>query len=79
MDYRERIYMAASEASSELARLSCQDIEIKSAIQWAGRAMAASMQGRHMVAEDYYHEAIEHAALSGDDELLRTIRGLKLS
>jgi hypothetical protein len=32
------------------------------------------MMGRHDDAEEYAHEAIEHAALSGDDRLLGAVR-----
>ena len=57
-------------------------IQRETAVTWAARAEAALHQfrGTHVMhwfsdAAEYYHESIEHAALSGDVELLESIRG----
>jgi hypothetical protein len=50
------------------------DIQIETALTWCGRACAARQLGYHEDALEYAHEAIEHAALSGDDTLLRAVR-----
>lgn len=59
----------------ELQKKTLHQIQVETAIKWCGRACAAAHMGRHDDAEEYAHEAIEHAALSGDDKLLRSIRG----
>lgn len=61
-------------AVDELSVKSLADIQIETALTWAGRACAASHIGRLADAVEYAHEAIEHAALSGHDTLLQQIR-----
>ena len=58
----------------ELEQKSLQQIQVETAIKWAGRACAAAMLDRHDEAHEFAHEAIEHAALSNDDRLLKQIR-----
>jgi len=61
-------------AIDELSVKSLADIQVETALTWAGRACAASHMGRLADAVEYAHEAIEHAALSGHDTLLGEIR-----
>ena len=65
---------AIREALVELRGKTLRQIQVDTAYKWAGRACAAAMMGRHDDAEEYAHEAIEHAALSGDDNLLAEVR-----
>jgi len=65
---------AIEDALEELKRKSLSQIQIETAVKWAGRACAAAMLGRPDDAEEYAHEAIEHAALSGDMHLLQAVR-----
>lgn len=53
---------------------SLRDIQIETAMVWCGRACVAAAMDKHDDAVEYAHEAIEHAALSGQDGLLRAIR-----
>lgn len=62
------------DALVELRKKTLHQIQIETAYKWAGRACAASMMGKPNDAEEYAHEAIEHAALSGDDSLLAEVR-----
>jgi hypothetical protein len=61
-------------AKADLARLSLREIQVETALVWAGRACAAATMGSPSDAREYAHEAIEHAALSGDEELLAYVR-----
>lgn len=63
-----------AEAVAELRKKSLHQIQVETAVKWAGRACAAARLGLHDDAEEYAHEAIEHAALSGDDGLLSDVR-----
>jgi hypothetical protein len=78
-----RMKAAVEKASGELSQKSLHDIQVETAYTWCGRACAAS----HKVASghpdvdrllgdaiEYAHEAIEHAALSGDDAVLDEVR-----
>lgn len=66
-------------ANKELSGKSLKDVQRETALVWCGRAVSTAM---HMDdnpecfqdAVEYGHEAIEHAALSGDDEMLRFVR-----
>jgi len=69
-----RIEQAIAEGLAELKKKTLHQIQIETAYKWSGRACAASMLGRMDDAEEYAHEAIEHAALSGDDRLLAEVR-----
>lgn len=51
-----------------------KQIQVETAYKWAGRALAAASLGLGHDAIEYAHEAIEHAALSGKDNVLREIR-----
>ena len=63
-------------ALAELRVTSLQQIQVETAQVWCGRALAAQMLGLTADAIEYAHEAIEHAALSGDDALLRDVRAM---
>jgi len=63
-------------ALEELRSKSLVEIQIETALVWCGRACAAARLGIHRDSDEYAHEAIAHAALSGDDALLKYIRGL---
>ncbi|NDC22799.1 MAG: hypothetical protein EBZ49_01530 [Proteobacteria bacterium] len=66
---------AAADALRELGEKSIRDIQVETAVKWCGRAVAARTMGLDdRDVTEFAHEAIEHAALSGDDELLRTVR-----
>lgn len=76
---RERIDAAIQRGVVELSRKTLYDIQVETALTWCGRACAAAahpdVARRSSVdAHEYAHEAIEHAALSGNDDLLRQIR-----
>lgn len=58
----------------ELSTKSLLTIQRETALKWAGRAVAATVLQRHDDAHEFAHEAVEHAALSGDDNLLGFIR-----
>lgn len=74
------------EARREIEAKSRSQIEEETAWKWAARAVAAyqnahRLGGRNIAnrllrdATDYYHEAIEHAALADHDgDVLRTVR-----
>jgi hypothetical protein len=61
-----------NEASLEIATKSRETIEMETAYKWAARAMASYMRFQKtgstfllFDAEDYRHEALEHAAMAG--------------
>lgn len=71
-------------AKKELGDKSYGQIQEETAWKWASRACASyenvveAQKARKLIywtiAEELYHEAVEHAALSGSDELLVKIR-----
>lgn len=61
-------------ALAELKQKELRQVQIETAMVWYGRAVASAMLHRTADAIEYAHEAIEHAALSGTDSLLRDIR-----
>jgi hypothetical protein len=63
-------------AQAELTHKSLTDVQVETAYKWAARACAAHYLGHIEDAVEYAHEAIEHAALSGDDAVLQRIRVL---
>lgn len=63
-----------NKALIELRSKSLQQIQVETALTWCGRACAASVLGHDRDAVEYGHEALEHAALSGSDVLLRDVR-----
>ena len=71
---RDALQKSIEEGLAELRRKDLHTIQVETAIKWCGRACAAALLGRHDDAEEYAHEAIEHAALSGDDALLAAVR-----
>lgn len=63
----------------EVRTKTLRQVQYETAKVWYGRAIASSRLNRTEDAVEYAHEAIEHAALSGHEELLWTIReGLRL-
>lgn len=62
------------DAIKELSTKSLVEIQIETAYTWAFRAAAAYHLGKVIDGLEYEHEAIEHAALSGEDEVLRNVR-----
>ena len=67
---------AITDGMKELSTKTMLTIQQETATKWAGRACAAAILGKHDDAHEYAHEAIEHAALSGDDLMLTRIRRL---
>lgn len=60
-----------AKAAAELSTKSLRQIQAETARVWCGRACASN---NPTDATEYAHESIEHAALCGDDNLLRAIR-----
>lgn len=67
-------YAYIQRALEELQQKTLEDVQIETALTWAGRACAARQLGRLAEAVEYAHEAIEHAALSGHDDTLHHVR-----
>lgn len=63
-------------ALAELQQKTLNAIQQETARVWAGRACAAAHLGLHHDAIEYAHESVEHAALSGNDSLLREVRAV---
>jgi hypothetical protein len=63
-----------AEALEELQHKTVQDVEYETALKWCGRAVAAMQLGLVDDAHEYAHEAMEHAALTGDMPLLMAVR-----
>ena len=63
-------------ALEELQQKPIEQIQRETALTWAFRAWAAKQLGLGHDAIEYEHEAIEHAALTGDDELLHAVRAI---
>lgn len=61
-------------ATEELKDKSLNDIQVATALTWCGRACAAAKMKNESDATEYAHEAIEHAALSGHDDLLKFVK-----
>lgn len=61
-------------ALTELSEKSLHDIQVETALTWCGRACAAAQMGLPEDAKEYAHEAIEHAALSSENDLLERVR-----
>jgi hypothetical protein len=53
-------------ARNELSRKSLKDVQVDTAYTWASRAVAAVNLQRLSDAREYWHEAVEHAALAGN-------------
>lgn len=69
-----KIEQSIRDGLAELQKKTLHEIQVDTAYKWSGRACAAAIMGRMDDAEEYAHEAIEHAALSGDDRLLAEVR-----
>ena len=67
------------EAIEELQEKELNDIQVETAKKWCGRAIAAQILSRDQrEVTEYAHEAVEHAALSGDEMVVyETMRALK--
>ncbi len=63
-------------AMDELSQKSLMQIQCETAITWAYRAWAAYQMQKPLDAVEYAHEAVEHAALCGDDMVLTTVRNI---
>lgn len=61
-------------ALTELQTKSIEQIQSETAYIWAYRAWAARELGLTLDASEYFHEALEHAALTGSDDTLREVR-----
>jgi hypothetical protein len=60
-------------AVKELTVKTLTEIQVETAVTWANRACAAMHIFKPEDAREYAHEAIEHAALSGNIPLLTEI------
>lgn len=66
---------STQEALQELSQKGIKQIQVETAVKWCGRALAARMMGLpERDVTEFAHEAVEHAALAGDDSVLRTVR-----
>lgn len=66
---------STQEALQELSQKGIKQIQVETASKWCGRALAARMMGLpERDVTEFAHEAVEHAALAGDDSVLRTVR-----
>ena len=71
---------AITAATQELSKKTLHEVQHQNALTWAGRACAAKVLGLPAEeAHEYAHEALEHAALTGDDDLLRLVRKVMAS
>lgn len=61
-------------ALEELKDKDLNQIQVATALTWCGRACAAAEMGKDDDATEYAHEAIEHAALSGNDKLYKFVK-----
>lgn len=67
---------AQQNAIDELQQKSLTDIQVETAATWAYRAWAAYRLGMFHDAVEYEHESLEHAALSGNDDVLHAVRSI---
>jgi len=65
-------------ARTELSTKDLRRIQIETALTWTGRACAAADARKMAEANEYAHEGIEHAALSGVPGLLDKVREVLL-
>lgn len=61
------IQQQITNAFSELQRKTLHNIQVETAYVWAGRAIAAKKLNKLHDAQEYAHEALEHAALAGSN------------
>lgn len=79
---QQQLLAATDTAVAELHHKTIEAVQQETAVTWAGRAAAAYhlyVQGGHLQmlldAEEYHHEALEHAALvSSDPGVLDQVR-----
>jgi ATP/maltotriose-dependent transcriptional regulator MalT len=67
---------ALNQALAELGKKTLAQIQRETALLWAYRALAAYQLERVADAVDYEQEALEHAALSGSDDMFREVQAL---
>lgn len=77
MDTRNLLLAHARSAETELRHKTCRQIHADTSYAWAGRALAAAKLGRHDEAVDFWHEAVEHAALAGTEVLAELRAGVQ--
>lgn len=83
----EMLEIAANKAMAEIAHTTLEEIQWATAITWAGRSLAAYTVYAEtgdvnmlLEAEEFGHEAIEHAALAGpgkSDEIALRVNAAK--
>jgi hypothetical protein len=61
-------------ALEELRHKTLVQIQVETAYTWAYRSWAARQHALDADAQEYAHEALEHAALSEDDQVLADVR-----
>ena len=62
------------EALDEVQAYTMYQLHAQTAMKWAYRAWAANFLSLNLQALEYEHEAVEHAALSGNDHMLVVVR-----
>jgi hypothetical protein len=69
---------AIAKADDELRvkKKSLSTIQVDTAYKWFGRAVVAKRLGRTEDVHEFAHEALEHAALAKDHDLIGVIRTL---
>lgn len=73
-NYLLQIDAATQIAKKELSGTPIKAVQIETAIKWCGRALAARAMRRREDSHEYAHEALEHAALTGDDAVLKAVQ-----
>lgn len=63
-------------AIESIRHKSIKQLQAEAAMTWAMRACAAARLKRAEDAQEFAHEAIEHAALCGDDKVLALVRAI---
>lgn len=66
-------HISLSDAIKELQTKTLNNIQVETAITWINRACAAMQMNNTDDAREYAHEAVEHAALSGDINLVTSV------
>ena len=74
MNLQQTLELSIQHATAELQTVPKTEIERRTAITWAARAISAYRLKMYSDVADYAHEAIEHAAVSGDDQLPAYLR-----
>lgn len=74
MKLNKKIKPYMEKAIDELKKKTLNEVHKETALTWCGRACAAAAMGLPDDAIEYAHESVEHAALSGDDKLLSSVR-----